>query len=102
MVCSELSVWASLLTLIVLYGAAMVLGLVARYRRRSFGRWHHVLFGCTCLAFCWSAIRSPGILYLPLAAVLVMLPLTRPRMSRRHDMLALAGAVSLIILVACQ
>lgn len=94
------AVHESLLTLIVLYGAAMLLGLVARYRQRSFGRWHHVLFGCTCLAFVWNIEQTPALLHIPLASVLVLLPLTRPRASRRHDILALAGAVSLIILVA--
>jgi len=91
-----------LIALVVLYTAAMFLGLMARYRRRSYGRWHHVLFGLTCTAFLWNFFRHPTAAHIPLAVVLVMLPLTRPRVSRRHDVLALTGAVFLIILAAVQ
>lgn len=95
-------IYESTLTVTILYVSAMLLGLTARQKRRSFGRWHHILFACTCLAFLWSLLQAPSVAHAPLALVLTLLPLTRPRSSRRHDLLALVGAISLLVLIALQ
>lgn len=90
------------LTLPVLasYCLTMMLGIAARYRGRSFGRWHHGFFALTCMVFIVSILFNPHLAHIPVATVLAALPLTRPRRSRRHDAVALAGFVCLIVLVA--
>lgn len=95
-----MTVHESLLTLSALYVSAMAIGMVARQRRKSLGHWHHVLYACTCLAFLWSLLHSPRPAHTPMALVLTLLPLTRPRSSRRHDLIGLAGVIALIILIA--
>lgn len=88
------------LPLLLLYTATMMLGLAARYRGKSFGRWHHALFFFTCAAYIISALGDLRLAHAPAAAVLIAMPLTRPRRSRRHDALAVLGLLCMILLVA--
>lgn len=84
---------------LVMYSLTMSLGIAARYRSTSFGRWHHALYSLTCIATAWSLLGGPQLAHFPCVAVLALLPATRPRTSRRHDLLAIAGLVSLTLLV---
>lgn len=72
----------------------MLLGLAARYRHRSFGIWHHVLFAITGCAVVASLIWSFEGSMIPVAFVLLAMPFTRPRTSRRHDLLAILGLLA--------
>lgn len=78
---------------LVMYSLTMVLGIVARYRSTSFGRWHHALYALTCIAMAWSLVWEPCLAHVPCVVVLALLPVTRPRTSRRHDLLAIAGLI---------
>ena len=88
------------LPLLLLYLATMALGVGARYRGRSFGMWHHALFFITCAAFIISAVSDLRLAHAPVAAVLIGMPLTRPRRTRRHDAVAVLGLLCMILLVA--
>lgn len=87
------------ITALVMYALTMSLGLAARYRSVSFGRWHHALYALTCISMAWSLFGEPQVSHIPGVVVLALLPATRPRTSRRHDLLAIAGLVSFILLV---
>lgn len=91
-----------ILAVVISYTVTMMLGIAARYRGHSFGRWHHLLFASTVISALWSLAISPSAAHAPVLAVLMLMPLTRPRTSRRHDALAFVGAISVIILVAAQ
>lgn len=88
------------LPVLLLYMATMTLGVGARYRQKSFGMWHHTLFFITCAAFIISALSDLRVAHAPAAAVLIAMPLTRPRRSRRHDAIAVLGLLCMILLVA--
>lgn len=83
---------------LVVYLLTMSLGIVARYRSMSFGRWHHAFYAMTCIVTIWSLIGGPLLAHAACTLILALLPATRPRTSRRHDLLALAGLVSFVIL----
>ncbi|MBU3700390.1 MAG: hypothetical protein FGM33_10355 [Candidatus Kapabacteria bacterium] len=87
------------LPLLVSYVATMSLGLAARYRGRSFGTWHHVMFALTCVTFIFSVLLDPVWLHVLPACVLALLPVTRPRRSRKHDAVAVAGLLLIVLLV---
>jgi hypothetical protein len=87
------------LPLLIIYTVTMMLGIAARYRGRSFGTWHHVLFAATCVTFIASVVLAPRWLHVPSAIVLTLLPFTRPRRARRHDVIAAIGLFMIIILV---
>ena len=78
----------------LLYSCTMILGLAARYRRRSFGSWHHVLFAVTGCAVVANLLWSFEVSMIPVALVLLAMPFTRPRASRRHDLLAIFGLLA--------
>ncbi|MFM8771637.1 MAG: hypothetical protein ACKOE4_06415 [Candidatus Kapaibacterium sp.] len=84
---------------LVMYSLTMSLGIAARYRSASFGRWHHALYAITCIVTMLSLIGEPQLAHVPCVIVLALLPATRPRTSRRHDLLAIAGLASFILLV---
>lgn len=87
---------------LAVYSLTMSLGIAARYRHTSFGRWHHALYALTCIATSWSIIGGPQLAHVPCVATLALLPATRPRISRRHDWLAIAGLFSFAILLLTQ
>lgn len=88
------------LPLLLLYLATLLLGVGARYRGKSFGMWHHTMFFITCAAFIVSALGDLRLAHAPAAAVLVAMPLTRPRRSRRHDAVGVLGLLCMILLLA--
>lgn len=84
---------------LVMYALTMSIGIAARYRSRSFGNWHHALYALTIIATAWSLFGGPQLAHVPCVVVLALLPATRPRISRRHDLLASAGLLSHTLLV---
>lgn len=82
-----------------IYFCTMLLGLVARRLSRSFGTWHHVMYGLCCIALVTAIVLKPSVLHVAPVAALIMLPLTRPRVSRTHDMVAIFGALGFAMLL---
>lgn len=79
---------------LILYICTMLLGAAARYRHRSFGIWHHVLFAITGCSVGACLYWNFEISLIPVALALIALPFTRPRASRRHDLIALLGLLA--------
>jgi len=81
------------------YFLTMALGIAARTKRRSFGKWHHVMYGLCCVTLVVAIIMHPSSLHVVPVAALLMLPLTRPRISRTHDMVGVFGALGYAMLI---
>lgn len=81
------------------YYATLCLGVAARVFRRRFGIWHHVMFGFSCITLAAAVIINPSPIHVLPAIALLVLPATRPRDSRVHDLVATIGAISAIFLI---
>lgn len=81
------------------YYATLCLGISARVFRRRFGVWHHVMFGCSCVTLAVAVILNPSPIHVLPAIALLVLPATRPKQSRVHDLVATIGAISAIFLI---
>ena len=75
------------------YLATMLLGISARIKGSSFGKWHHAAFAATCITGAVAVVLHPTVAHTIPATALMVLPFTRPRISRVHDAVALIGAV---------
>ena len=75
------------------YLLTMLLGISARIKGASFGRWHHAAFAATCLTGAVAVVLHPTVAHFIPATALMVLPFTRPRTSRVHDAVAVFGAV---------
>ncbi len=84
----------------LVYYATMILGLSARLQRRRFGRWHHVAFAACCLSLAIAVVLDPSTRHLVPASALMVLPFTRPRQSRIHDLVAVIGGVGFVFLLS--
>lgn len=81
------------------YYATACLGIAARVFRRGFGVWHHIMFACSCITLAVAVILEPSPIHVLPAIALLVLPATRPRQSRVHDIVATVGAISAIFLI---
>lgn len=81
------------------YFVTMLLGLAARVRNTRFGRWHHVLFALSFITTAVAIVVQPSVGQILPSAVLLILPMTRPRTSRVHDGVAVLGAVGWAVVV---
>ncbi|MCX6140445.1 MAG: hypothetical protein NTX15_06385 [Candidatus Kapabacteria bacterium] len=77
----------------------MLLGLAARLRNTRYGQWHHVLFALSFITAGVAIVVHPTVGQILPSAVLLILPMTRPRTSRIHDGVALLGAVGWAVVV---
>ncbi len=83
----------------LVYYATMILGLTARLQRRRFGHWHHAAFAACCITLAVAVVLDPSTRHVVPAAALMILPFTRPRRSRIHDLVAVVGGVGCIFLL---
>ena len=82
------------------YFLTMILGVTARLRRTSFGRWHHAMFALSFVSAGVAIVIDPIIAQIIPASALLILPFTRPRTSQIHDFVAVMGAIGWIVVIA--
>ncbi len=81
------------------YLATMSLGLTARLRSVRFGNWHHIAYAVCVATFAVAVVISPSISHIVPAAALMIMPFTRPRTSRIHELVAVLGAIGFALLI---
>ena len=82
------------------YFLTMILGVTARMRRTSFGRWHHLMFALSFVSAGVAIVIDPIVAQIIPASALLILPFTRPRTSQIHEFVAIMGAVGWRVVIS--